>query len=300
MRVMTPVLVAYSEDRTMISNQLLTPLLLIVSLLGIPVIAYASEDTIKNAKQLFSSGKTTDAITVLKKLNSDTSDLKKRAELQNAIGWALLKNNDYSAAQTYLNSALNIANAGHFNDIKLTASNNLGIALYLQNNFAASRKYFSQDYAKDSVTAQNYLHLLDVKENEFLTEQAILSGINKRQNRQFEQAIVDYDNALKHKPNDARTLEFKGYAQYRLGLHQQAYETLHRSREIDPNHQFTHLNLLKVSCSMNSSAKIRHVISDSGIKKAVFQKWMSVDNELQEVCGENKTVLSILGVGKGD
>ncbi len=284
----------------MTKNQALTQLLLIVTLVGIPLISLANEDTIENAKQLFSSGKTSDAITVLKKLNSDTSDLKKRAELQNAIGWALIKNKDYSAAQPYLKSALTIADAGHFNDIKLTASNNLGIALYLQNNFAASRNYFSQDYAKDSVTAQNYLQLLEIKENEFLSEQAILSGINKRQNKQFEQAIVDYDNALKHKPNDARTLEFKGYAQYRLGLLQQAYETLQRSREIDPKHQFTHLNLLKVSCSMNSSAKIRHVISSSGIEQAVFQKWMSVDNELLEVCGENKTVLSILGIGRGD
>ena len=268
--------------------------LLLAMLFLFPLLSLANADSLNKAKVLLDEGKTFAAIDVLKELLDETSEPKKRAELQGAIGWALVQAREYTEAELFLERSLRNATEGEYEDIRLRANNNLGIALYLQNKFEESRAYFSQDFAENSATAMTYLKLLDIKEKEFLGEEALLSGVDKRHCKQFEEAINKYDLALKYMPNNPRALEFKGYAQFRLGRLEEAYKTLQLAKNAAPDYQLTYLNLLKVSCALESSAKVKQVVADSGLDIGVYQDWASRDAELQRVCADNNEFSKII------
>ena len=82
--------------------------------------------------------------------------------------------------------------------------------------------------------------------------------------------------------------------QFRLGRFEEAYETLQLAKNADPNRTFTHLNLLKVSCALGSSPKVKQVIEDSGLDLSVYQEWESRDAELQRVCAGNEEFLRVI------
>ncbi len=243
-----------------------------------------AQDDLKTAQALFEAGNTKQGIAVLMDLLEDTEDTATMAKIQGAIGWGFILVDEFEKAQVYLESSLN--NGMKINDqsIILTANNNLGISSFLQNKIEESRTYFSKDFVKDTPTAKTYLTLLEAKENEILRQAAISSGVEHRHNKNFEDAITQYDLALKYKPDDSRTLELKGYSLFRLAKYQAAKETLLLAKDADPSRKVIHLHLLKVTCAMGDYGNIKQVINDSGLKHEVFMQWWEIDGELKKVC----------------
>ena len=269
----------------------------IFTLLFFSCLSFAGEHSLKEARALLDEGKPAEAAEVLRQILAQTSEPKMMAELQGAIGWALVQAREYAQAETYLEQSLSNATQAGYADIRLRANNNLGISYYLQNRFDESRAYFNQDFAQNSPTAKTYLKLLEIKETEFLGEEAILAGVDSRHNKEFEQAIDKYDLALKYIPGNVRALEYKGYAQFRLGRLEDAYQTLQLARQADPEHRFTYLNLLKVSCALESPERVKQVIEESPFDVEVYREWEVVDGELRSVCENNTAFTETIGRG---
>ncbi|ACA86565.1 tetratricopeptide repeat protein [Shewanella woodyi] len=257
-------------------------------LFSVPLFGIAETMELKDVKALIEEGRSLEVVNTLKERLNETSEPKKRAELQGAIGWTLVQAKEYEEANKYLESSLVGATDGGYTHIKLRANNNLGILHYLQNDFEVSRSYFNQEIASNSKTAKIYLRLLDIKEREYLGKEALLSGVGKRQSKQFQEAINEYEVSLEHQPNNPKTLEFKGYAEFRLGNLEEAYHTLEQAKHADPKRKFTHLNLLKVSCALKSLQKVLQVINGSELEQEVFIDWAERDLELQRVCDGNE------------
>jgi len=243
--------------------------------------------SLSKAKELLDQEKTSEAIEIMQEILISTTDPGRQAEIQAAIGWAFVKSGNYASAEEHLQISLNKASSINKTDIAIRAINNLGIVYYLQNKLDESRAYFQQELVAESETAIKYLALINVKEKEILGEEALKLGVNKRYNKEFEDAIRQYDLSLTYLPKNPLTLDLKGYAQFRLGRYDEAIETLKLARDIDPNRPFIHLNLLKASCKLNDTDKVQQVIEESKLSKEQFRTWLQVDGELRRVCGKN-------------
>lgn len=257
---------------------------------------FAASDQLKLAKNLIEQGQTTEAVEVMKEILETTIEVSKQAELEGAIGWALVTQNDYQGAEHYLELSLRKSIASKNDEVALRANNNLGIAYYLQNKFEDSRAYFKQDLAQNSETARSYLKLIDIKERELLGERALNSGVTKRHDKEFEEAIKQYDLSLKYVPDNPRTLELKGYALFRLDRLEEANTALLMAKAADPNRKFVHLNLLKVSCAIDSTSSIANIVDESGLDLSTYKQWYAVDGELRRVCADNKELSQLVSI----
>lgn len=266
-------------------------------LLTLPTISFADNPQLSDAKALLDEGKVDQAVEVMKNSLESTHELSKKADIQGAIGWALVTESKYAEAQEYLTSSLKNALESNNQNAALRANNNLGIANYLQNNLELSKAYFNQDLARDSSTAQNYLNLIGIKERKIKGEEALSAGVTERRNLNFEEAVEKYNLSLEYMPDNAKTLELKGYALFRLGRFDDAYSTLHLAKEADPSRRFVYLNLLKVACSTNANEAIEHTVNNSGIELQTYRHWYDIDGEFRTVCSNNQTLAAILSKG---
>lgn len=260
----------------------------------LPLIAFADNPQLRGAKALLDEGKVDKAVEVMKDVLESTPELSKKADIQGAIGWALVTESKYDEAEKYLTSSLKSALESDNQNAALRANNNLGIANYLQNNLERSKAFFNQDLAQNSATAQNYLNLIDVKERKLKGEEALTSGVEERRSLNFEEAVKKYDLSLEYMPDNAKTLELKGYALFRLGRFDDAQQALLMANKADPKRRFVYLNLIKVACSINAHEAIESTVNSSGIGLETYKHWYNIDGEFRTVCGNNKTLAAIL------
>jgi tetratricopeptide (TPR) repeat protein len=263
-------------------------------LLMSPLLTFANNSQLTNAKVLLDEGEVDKAVEAMKVALESTAELSKKADIQGAIGWALVTESKYDDAEEYLKLSLKSALDSDNKSAALRANNNLGISNYLQNNLDESKAYFTQDLAQNSVIAQNYLNLISVKERKIKGEEALNMGVAERHNLNFVEAIRKYDLSLEYMPTNAKTLELKGYAQFRLGRFDEAQSTLLLAKKTDPQRKFIYLNLLKVACASDSSETIVRTIDTSGLDLATYKHWYDIDGEFRAVCADNDTLITLL------
>lgn len=86
-------------------------------------------------------------------------------------------------------------------------------------------------------------------------KQYIKAGIAAAQAGQFENAIAEYDRALKVNPNNANVLNWRGYALYRLARMEAARDSLQRAVDADPRHAEAYYNLALVLWRLKAEAE---------------------------------------------
>ncbi|NVK41877.1 MAG: tetratricopeptide repeat protein [Oceanospirillaceae bacterium] len=213
-----------------------------------------------------------------------------QALIDNTIGWAYFKMDRLSEAQKYLESALELAEAAHDTRTATLAANNLGVLHFALDDIEKSNFYFSRDYNRTTEVAVEYRQLIAAKETDMLATSALEQGVQQRFEQNFDQAISSYDTALQYQPENAKILEYKGYALFREGKVDKAIEVLVRARQADPSREFVHLNLVKAYCAKGSEADVQATIRQSGLSEEKFSDWYRIDTELRRVCQESPTI----------
>lgn len=215
-----------------------------------------------------------------------------RAAVNNALGWTYYLMGDEKAAQGYLLEAYRAEDLGEDTLLKNKITNNLGILFFAKGLLKESRKYFEESAARGSGVAKKYLMLIEGQQRLSEVNQYIRGGVYLRQSTQFENAIEEYSKALSLAPDDARALEFRGYAFFRLGKLKPAEADLRRAYQLNPDRVTVIINLMKVYCSNDDAASLEKLSEDAAKmiteKRVVFES----DGELQRVCGDR--LLSML------
>lgn len=99
-----------------------------------------------------------------------------------------------------------------------------------------------------------------------------LQGAEASRRGDFPVALAAYDEALKLQANDKETLNYKGYALYRLGKFEEAAKVLSVARQLDPSFFLVRLNLAKASCRLGRTAEASTAIfGQPGLTKQELQ-----------------------------
>lgn len=259
----------------------------------IPLNGYADVD-LQKARQYIQQNNLPDAIEELKKGVSTESQSERQAPILNTIGWSFLKLGNYAESEKYLTASYQHAmNNGDVEQAGV-AANNLGILFFLQNDIEKASFYFGQPFTKNTKTAKDYQPLLEEKRKELQLQKSLTAGVAARMQKDFSEAIKNYNAALSIDGDNAKILEYKGYALYRSGDLELALQTLETARAIDPNRGLIDLNLLKVHCSLNNEENIKNVLVTSLQETDAIKNWFSTDGELRRVCKSSQTLMQLV------
>jgi len=215
------------------------------------------------------------------------------ARTENVIGWVSFTIGRHDEAELYLKESLSSSIESGDIDTAKIAANNLGILYFSNDALDESMYYFSRSYNRETPIAMQYRALIEKKRNELIAVSALERGVQQRLNRDFEKAIISYNTALEHKPDDDEAIEYKGYALFRMGKYDEAIEALNLSKRINPERKFVHLNLAKVYCSMGDESGVIKTINDSGVPESQFAEWRAVDKEFSRVCRDSQVIQSL-------
>ncbi|MET4698850.1 tetratricopeptide (TPR) repeat protein [Constrictibacter sp. MBR-5] len=210
-----------------------------------------------------------------------------RARVDNALGWTLFTAGDAKGAQQQLEQAQRQAERSADADLKTRIANNLGVVLFSQGELEKARAQFEGPAARGSDLAIRYLGLIDEQVQANRVNELISEGIYARRALMFEAATEAYTKALELAPRNPRALEYRGYANYRLGRLDAALPDLERSRELDPANINTVINLLKVHCKARNGAAAERVAADARNLLLENMAVVQSDRELREVCGRD-------------
>lgn len=215
----------------------------------------------------------------------DAADESDKARVDNALGWTLFTSGDAKGAQQQLEQAQRQVAPSSDADLKTRIANNLGVVLFSQGELEQARAQFEGPAAGGSALAIRYLGLIDEQLQANRVNELISEGIYARRALKFEAAAEAYTKALALAPRNPRALEYRGYANYRLGRLDAALPDLERSREIDPANVNTVINLMKVRCKARDIAGARTVVADARDLLIENRAVVQSDRELREVCG---------------
>lgn len=275
----------------------------LVMMLGVLCLAFLAvgaraQESVKEylgeAQQSINAKNYDDAISKLERALSISTDTRTKTAIKNAIGWAYFSAGNTVDAKKYLQEAYKEATGHDFADIARRSANNLGLVAFSQENLKEAREYFTSKWAKDSETATLYLKLIDSKLKAEKVNGYISSGINYRLNRQFSEAIGEYDKALSLDPKNVRALEYKGYALFRLGQYDEALAALGKAHAVEPDRISVLLNMLKAACGAKKLDEARKLALDNREVIESNKKTFARDGEFNRVCGA--TFLSDIGV----
>ena len=224
------------------------------------------------------------AITRLREARDAAGDAD-RARVDNALGWTLFTAGDAKGAQQQLEQAQRQAEPSADADLKIRIANNLGVVLFSQGELEKARAQFEGPASHGSDLAIRYLGLIDQQVQANRVNELISEGIYARRALQFEAAVAAYSKALELAPRNPRALEYRGYANFRLGRPDAALPDLQRSRELDPANVNTVINLLKVHCKARDRAAAEKVAADARDLLIENRAVVQSDRELREVCG---------------
>jgi len=245
---------------------------------------YASE-TNQDIKKLLEEDRYEEAISKMELL--PRKDTISSARVLNALGWAYLKLGNYQKAKDNLQASYELAKKLDNQEVAVISSNNLGILAYLENDLEKAEKYFYIGKRKNSRTALTYLDLIEKKNRNIRFQEALLNGIDLRRKQDFKGAIGNYEKALSIQPNDAATLEYKGYALLRDGQHDLSVKTLDKAKTLDPTRKFVYLNLVKAYCMLQSDQDVQQSIIESSLEIDEFVQWYAADSEFRKMCSNS-------------
>ncbi len=209
-----------------------------------------------------------------------------KASAHNALGWTYFKEKHYQRAKENLEKALALAEQAGDEITARKASNNLGVLAYTLGNYEQAQSQFSAPSSQRSAAADTYLDLIQQQQQSTTVNQYISAGITLRKKTQFSEAIQEYDKALAIVPNHSRALEYKGYAQFRLGQAQAAITTLNLALRADPSRLNSLINLMKALCSASETAKLSALLNQYHEQINNHTATIRNDRELLNTCGK--------------
>lgn len=227
------------------------------------------------------------AIARLEKALSVARDGRTKAMIKNAIGWAYFSSGNITEGKRYLMEAYTEATNSDFEDVARRSANNLGLLAFSQDRLKEARGYFTSKWAKDSDTAKTYVGLIDSRLQTERVNTFISAGITYRLNRQFSEAVAEYDKALALDPRNVRALEYKGYALFRLGHYDEAMASFTQAFAVEPGRAGVLLNMLKTLCASKHREEARTLALKHGELVEASKQVFSRDGEFKKVCGQD-------------
>jgi tetratricopeptide (TPR) repeat protein len=119
-----------------------------------------------------------------------------------------------------------------------------------------------------------------VNERETLIER----GKDAARRGQYVAAVNLYDKALAMDAKDKQTLNYKGYALFRLGKLDDAYKVLTASRQIDADYFLARLNLAKVACRLGRTKEATDALAGGNALTPRQARVVLQDGEYLLVC----------------
>jgi len=247
---------------------------------------------IDQAKKHIVASKYEEAIKTLLEGRPEAQRQQAVAAVDNLIGWSYFSLGKLPEAENFLTSSFVNAKLENNTKVKQLAANNLGVLYFIEGDLDKSLSYFTQPYTRNTVIATEYRKLITQKRLAIEVEGNVQAGIAARADLKFDEAIQSYNKALELSPNDARLLEFKGYALYRLGKFDEAMNVMQMAYKADTTRirKFLPLNIIKNYCASGREDEIAHFIKSAGLSSTTLQFWWERDGEFQSVCAKSLVV----------
>lgn len=115
-----------------------------------------------------------------------------------------------------------------------------------------------------------------------------------RLKKDFKSAVIEYDKALNIYPNNARALDYKGYALFRMGQYVEAIKILEKALTVEPDRVNVIINLLKSHCASGSFNYAKLLVEENKDLILRNKKILRCDGEFQKVCSDIKLYLNNL------
>lgn len=261
-------------------------LLLCLLLLSLPASA-AFQQQLAEAQQKFSERDYEATISLLKQSIATTENPKEQAMAHNALGWTYFKQKEYELAKIHLTRALKLAEKSGDQTTATKASNNLGVLAYTTGDYERAQSQFSAAPSKQSTAASTYMSLIQQQQQIGSVNEQIATGVSFARKGQFAQAIEYYNQALDINPNHVRALEYKGYAQFRLGLSEEAIKTQTLALKIEPTRVNVLINMMKALCQLDDQQGLANFVQHYAIQIRPSKGIMQSDRELTRHCGQS-------------
>lgn len=244
-------------------------------------------EQINAAQKTFTEKNYPDAIKLLHDALENADNVTDKTSALNALGWSYFKDKQYNLAKTYLERVLALAEKAGDLDAARKTSNNLGVLAYTMGDYEKAQSQFTTAPSQRSNAASTYLNLIEQQQQANTVNQYIAQGIHLRRSKDFQGAIEQYDKALAITPKNVRALEYKGYAQFRLGNSHEAVETLTTAIKIDPNRLNTLINLMKALCSVQDKNKLASLATRFHDQIQQNKASIKADRELLSTCKDS-------------
>ncbi len=266
-----------------------TNVLIMSTLLSFSLMAYAEGDFqsyMQEAGKAFKAQESEQALSALAKAAPFASTDTEKAKVNNAIGWTYFSDGNNEKAKQHLQQALTLsADSGNTRSAE-KASNNLGVVEYTAGNLDAAEAYFLNKWSKDSATSLRYLALIKQQRTLETVNAIIAQGVIFALDKNYADAIVEYDKALVIEADNVRALEYKGYAHYRLNNYAEAITALKKAQGIKPEQFNVLINLMKAYCASDKIYIAQQLIEDNKVLLSSHNSILQGDGELQKVCGK--------------
>jgi tetratricopeptide (TPR) repeat protein len=266
-----------------------TKTLIISALLSLSLTAYAEGDFqryMQEAGKAFKAQESEQALTALAKAEPFARTNTEKAKVNNAMGWTYFSDGNNEKAKQHLQQALTLsAESGNTRSAE-KASNNLGVVEYTAGNLDEAEGYFLNKWSKESETSIRYLELIKQQRTLKTVNSIIAQGVTYTLDKNYVDAIAEYDKALVIEPNNVRALEYKGYAHYRLNNYAEAITALKKAQTIKPEQFNVLINLMKAYCASDKTDISKQLIEDNKTLLTSNSTILHGDGELQKICGQ--------------
>ncbi len=259
------------------------------ALLSLSLTAYADGDFqryMQEAGAAFKAQESEQALTALEKAAPFASTDTERAKVNNAMGWTYFSDGNTEKAKQHLQQALTLSADSGNTRLAEKASNNLGVVEYTAGNLDEAEAYFSNKWSKKSKTSLRYLKLIKQQRTLKTVNAIIAQGVTYALDKNYTEAIIEYDKALVIEPDNVRALEYKGYAYYRLSNYADAITALKKAQGINPEQVNVLINLMKAYCASDKKDVAKQLVEDNKPLLISSSGVLQGDGELQKICGK--------------
>lgn len=117
----------------------------------------------------------------------------------------------------------------------------------------------------------------------------LIKGINAFHRKQYGQAIMHYDEALRLNPGDAYIYNLKSYSQFKAGDLAGASATMSNSLEVDPTYDWGYFDLARYQCASGAAIAavetLRAAVAKRGRPvKRLAPTFLTTDEEFRRLC----------------
>ncbi|BDX06169.1 tetratricopeptide repeat protein [Planctobacterium marinum] len=249
----------------------------------------------QNAKEAYMNKRYDEATRLIQQSITESSSPTQKLDSLNAAGWIAFSKGDYQQSRQLYLDAASVENVPELYPTLEKLNHNRAILEYVVGNISAAKSLFNQSVIASTDVSQSFMRSIANDELKAQANKHVQEGVAHRFNKNFEQAIIEYDKALALMPDNAEALEYKGYAMLKTNQLEESLMTLQRAFEVDPLRLNTLINLFKVHCQLGNLEATVSIAQQNGAILSINRKNLANDKELQALCGENlNTILNVL------